>query len=362
VPVVPSAPVPQVVPPATPAVPSAVPVPPAVVPSVVPNAPAPPPVPGVPPNPTISAQCSESWGVVGVLAGAVSALLPPEAAPGVDVCAVGAVRPAPAQVECGKMVDGPGLQAAVDAAVPGDRICARGSYGDRLKVTRSGTAAAPIQIVGDGQGTVKGIAIKADHVIVRGFNVADPPAPGIEMTGDDIVLLNNSVSSPRGGDGDGIRFFGTNLKILHNTVTDVRNLGGAHADCMQTFATNTPTSKGVLINSNRCDKIDNQCLIAEGPNSSAGDGGGKGQSSDIIFTNNFCDSHASQALMIDDVQNVTVTLNEIIGGNRKAFAFDNKSTGAKVSANKIGPQIGFEVGMDSSSREGYQGPQVGGEP
>jgi hypothetical protein len=332
------------------------------VPSVVPNAPAVPPVPGAPGTPALSAQCSESWGLGAVVAGAVSALLPPEAAPNVNVCAVGAVRPAPAQTECSKMVDGAGLQAAADAAAPGDRICARGSDGERLKVTRSGTAAAPIQIVGDGQGTVKGITIKADHVVVRGFNVANPSAPGIELTGDDIIVLNNSISSPRGGDGDGIRFFGTNLRILHNTVTDVRNLGGAHADCMQTFATSTPATKGVLIQNNRCEKIDNQCLIAEGPHSSAGDGSGKGQSSDIVFINNFCDTHASQAVMIDDVQNVTVTLNQITGGNRKAFAFDNKSTGAKVSANNIAPGIGFEVGMDSSSREGYQGPQVGGAP
>jgi len=36
------------------------------------------------------------------------------------------------------------------------------------------------------------------------------------------------------GNGDGIRFFGTNLKILHNTVSDVKNLNGAHADCLQT--------------------------------------------------------------------------------------------------------------------------------
>jgi Right handed beta helix region len=246
--------------------------------------------------------------------------------------------------------------------VPGDRICVRGSSTNRLNVTRSGTEATPIQIVGDGQGTVKGITIKADHVIVRGFNVTDAVAPGVELTGTGITLLNNSITAPRGGDGDGIRFFGTNLKIMHNSVSDVRNLHGAHADCMQTFATKTPTSKDVLIHSNRCEKIDNQCLIAEGPNSSAGDGSGKGQSSDIVFTNNFCDSHASQAVMIDDVQNVTVTLNEITGGNRKAFAFDNKSTGAKVSGNRIAQGIGFEVGMDGSSREGYQGPRIGGAP
>ncbi|WP_156993112.1 right-handed parallel beta-helix repeat-containing protein [Pseudonocardia acaciae] len=365
-PVAPSA-VPAVPPAAVPApVPSVVPNPPAAVPGVPsvppPAAPTVPTAPTAPATPATSAYCAESWGLGGAVGGVLGALGLPEAAAGVELCGAGAVRPAPAQVECGKVVDGAGLQAAVDAAVPGDRICLQGSSGERLKVTKSGTEAAPIQVVGDGQGTIKGINIKADHVIVRGFNVTDPSAPGIEMTGNGITLLNNTVTAPRGADGDGIRFFGTNLKILHNTVSDVRNLGGAHADCMQTFATSTPASKGVLIHSNRCEKIDNQCLIAEGPNSSAGDGSGKGESSDIIFTNNFCDSHASQAVMIDDVKNVTVTLNEITGGNKKAFAFDNKSTGAKVNGNRIAQGIGFEVGMDTSSKTGYEGPQVGGAP
>jgi len=40
--------------------------------------------------------------------------------------------------------------------------------------------------------------------------------------------------------------------------------------------------------------------------------------------------------MIDDVQNVSITSNNIIGGNEKAFAFDNKSTGAKVRGNILG--------------------------
>ena len=40
---------------------------------------------------------------------------------------------------------------------------------------------------------------------------------------------------------------------------------------MQTFATddNHPASQNVLIDSNRCEDIDNICLIAEGPNSEA---------------------------------------------------------------------------------------------
>jgi hypothetical protein len=145
----------------------------------------------------------------------------------------------------------------------------------------------------------------------------------------------------------------------------VRNLGGAHADCMQTYTTgpDSPPSRNVLIDSNRCEKIDNQCLIAEGPNSSAGDGAGQGQSSDLIFSNNYREAAASsQAVWINDVQNVQITHNEIAGAPTKAFGFQNKATGAVVAANKVAASVGFEVGMDASSRPGYQGPPVGGEP
>lgn len=318
-----------------------------------------PPVAAPPPAAAVPSACSQSWGLVGSLVGALSL---PAVPTGVNICGPGALRPAPAQVSCTKQVDTSALQAALDGANPGDRICAKGSSTNRLTVSRSGTPAAPIQVVGDGQTSVKGITIKADNVVVQGMNATGATAPGIQLTGNGVTLLNNTITAPRGGDGDGIRFFGSNLNILHNTVTDVRNLGGAHADCMQTFASSTPASQHVRIDSNFCEKIDNQCLIAEGPNSSAGDGSGKGQSSDIMFTNNYCDTGASQAVMVDDVQNMVITNNSIAGKNDKAFALDNKSTGAKIAGNKIAGTVGYEVGIDNSSKAGYQGPASGGQP
>jgi hypothetical protein len=304
----------------------------------------------------VSAECAASW-AVDVLA---SVLRLPAA--GVNICGPGALRPAPALTTCTKQVDIAALQATVDAANPGDRICALGSSDQRLTVTRSGSPTSPIMVIGNGQTAVKGITVQADNVVVAGFNAVGASAPGVLLTGNGLTLLNSTITSPRGDDGDGIRFFGENIRILHNSVTDVRNLGGAHADCLQTFASNTPPSRNVRIDSNRCEKIDNQCLIAEGPNSSAGDGSGKGVSSDITFTNNYCDSHAAQAVMVDDVPNMVITNNEIAGNNMKAFALDNKSTGARISGNRLGPGIGFEVGIDNSSRSGYLGPASGGQP
>ena len=278
----------------------------------------------------------------------------------------GAIRPLPAPAGCTTTVrDVDAMDAAMSAAKPGDRICILGKLDSlRLILRNSGGAGAPIQLLGDGNTTVRGITVEASHVIVSGLNAVHPHAPGISLTGDDITLTNSSSISPRFEDGDGIRFFGRHIRILHNTVRDVRNLNLAHADCMQTFATDDTNvaSSDVRIEHNRCEDISNQCLIAEGPNSLAGDGSGNGRSREISFRDNYCDGHAGQALYIDDVQNVVVTGNEITGFSPKAFAFANKSTGARVFGNRIDTGIDYEVGMDDSSRPGYHGPEVGGDP
>ncbi|WP_156994230.1 right-handed parallel beta-helix repeat-containing protein [Pseudonocardia acaciae] len=266
---------------------------------------------------------------------------------------------------CSKRVsDGSSLSQAIASASPGQKICAVGNMGgSRLQISRSGTANAPITVIGDGSTVVKGITVNASNVVVGGFSAVGAQAPGIEMTGNNITMRNNKVGHTTGGDYDGMRFFGNNLKILNNTISDI-NPGGtsAHADCMQTFQNDTPSSKNVVIDGNRCQNIDNMCLMAEGPGDIGDGGAGQGESSNWQYTNNYCDNRASQALMIEAIQNMTVRGNQIVGKIDKAFAFDVGATGAKVFGNKIGPGIGYEVGMDSTSRKGYQGPAVGGGP
>jgi hypothetical protein len=67
-------------------------------------------------------------------------------------------------------------------------------------------------------------------------------------------------------------------------------------------------------------------------------------------------------LQIDDVQNMAVHGNEIAGDIDHAFAFQNRSSGVAIGADKLSPRVHFEVGMDGSSRPGYQGPEIGGDP
>ncbi|MFG2205670.1 right-handed parallel beta-helix repeat-containing protein [Streptomyces sp. NPDC048638] len=229
----------------------------------------------------------------------------------------------------------------------------------RLVITEGGTAEHPAVYRGGGR-TVGDITVEADHVVVEGYRVDRPKAPGIEITGHDITVRDNTVRRPHGGDGDGLRFFGDDLKIQRNTISGTSNRYG-HADCMQTFADDTPPSRRVLIEGNRCEDIDNMCLMAEGPKD--GEGNGHGVTSDFTIRDNYCATRkASQALMFEDVRNATITGNTFPAGPHHAIGLAIGSTGAHIGGNKVSPHIAYEVGIDSSSRPGYAGPEPGGAP
>ncbi|HEY3469266.1 MAG TPA: right-handed parallel beta-helix repeat-containing protein [Amycolatopsis sp.] len=243
-------------------------------------------------------------------------------------------------------------------AMAGSAVPAAAAPG-RLHITKGGTKDAPLVYAGNGQ-RVGGIDVDADYVVVDGYTMTNPKAPGIEIHGDGVTVKNTTVTAPKGGDGDGIRFFGTGITLSHNTISKTDNSTGAHADCMQTFATDDEdvASQDVVIDGNRCEDIDNMCLMAEGPNSEAGDGSGEGESKNWTFTGNYCQTtEASQAVMIDDVQHLTLAGNTWAAGPDHAIGLQNHSTYATVKDNRLDPSIKCEVGIDKSSREGYQGPR-----
>jgi len=93
---------------------------------------------------------------------------------------------------------------------------------------------------------------------VQGFTSDHANAMGAKLLGANIVFQDNLITHPvyTGDDTDGIRFFGDNIKIVHNTIRDISdgshctNDGcgdGPHPDCMQTwYSNNYPTSSGHL--------------------------------------------------------------------------------------------------------------------
>jgi hypothetical protein len=161
-----------------------------------------------------------------------------------------------------------------------------------------------------------------------------------------------------GDDVDGIRFFGDKFKVLRNRVYDLEanDVKDSHVDCMQTFATSRAGSEDVTIQGNRCEGIWAQCLMAEGPNDEGGSG--EGVSRTWLFASNYCDAYAAaQSVALEDIQNVTIMNNHMVGVATKAFALGKGSTGTVVRDNQIGPGYGREVGFDyPSAQEGYQGP------
>lgn len=256
--------------------------------------------------------------------------------------------------------------AALTASVAAATQSARSAVGThsgagaahRLEISKGGTASKPAVYSGHGR-HVGGIDVDASHVIVEGYTLNRPSAPGIEAHGNDVTIRDNTVTAPRGDDGDGLRFFGNHLRIAHNTISDTDNSTGAHADCMQTFATDDEdvASRHVTIVGNRCERVDNMCLMAEGPNSEAGDGSGKGVSDYWTFKDNYCQTQeASQTVMVDDVQHLTITGNTWAAGPDHAIGLQNHATYAHVKGNELDPSIHCEVGIDHSSRKGYQGP------
>ncbi|MER5941772.1 hypothetical protein ABT121_31170 [Streptomyces sp. NPDC001928] len=67
-------------------------------------------------------------------------------------------------------------------------------------------------------------------------------------------------------------------------------------------------------------------------------------------------------LMFEDVQNATVTSNTFAAAPDHAIGLAIGSTGAHVAGNEVGARIRYEVGIDESSRPGYEGPEPGGAP
>jgi hypothetical protein len=125
---------------------------------------------------------------------------------------------------------------------------------------------------------------------------------------------------------------------------------------MQTFATSKPGSRDVVIQGNRCEGIRAQCLMAEGPDDDGGSG--EGVSENWLFADNYCDAYAAaQSVALEDIQNVTIRGNRMVGKATKAFALGEGSTGITVQNNEIGPDYRREVGFDHpSAQEGYNGP------
>ena len=284
----------------------------------------------------------------------------------------GAVRPMPAPTGCAHTGTDPvSAQKALLDAAPGDKVCITGDLsGWRLRVLYSGTEQAPVQVVGDGETRVGGIEIEALNVVVDGFTVLNAASPEISIKGNNVTLRNTVARNPIRPGSDNVQLAGANITLSHNTLGEGSGDGGnashngAKANCVDVFTDDNDATAAnhVRIDGNRCENTAINCLrvVGDQPDDDADNAEDKGHTADIAFTNNVCQTRGDAAVFADNAQNVTVTGNEVTTADH-AWTFRNHSTGAKISGNTLAPGTRYQLAMDESSRDGYEGPPSSGD-
>jgi len=104
--------------------------------------------------------------------------------------------------------------------------------------------------------------VDASNVVVGGFSAVNPQAPASRLTGNNITVRNNTVKHPTRRRLRRPAVLRQHLKILNNTITDISpDAAGARRLPCRAYATDaqSPASQNVLINGNKCERIDNQC-------------------------------------------------------------------------------------------------------
>lgn len=328
-----------------------------------------------------------TWLAVLLLSGCTSAPEPAVAAPVVG------------SIQCTVAVDDPEeARNALARAVGGTTVCVVGDLpATDLVLERPGTEGRPIVLLGGGA-VVRSVVVAADHVVVRGLVVVD--GDGIVLSGahlavrgnevrraardgiscedgcTDVVVEGNTVVGADGsgilvegeritvrgnavrgsvrresGDADGIRFFGTGIRIVANTVTDIKDDGydgePPHTDCFQTYDNSRLPTVDAVITGNVCRNVDHQCLIATAEE--AANAGRIGRSHGIEFSGNECEVEGSQAVLVRWFPGVVVQGNTFHGPNLfRAAIFLDGSTGGRFSENVVPAAVPpYEIDQDS---------------
>jgi hypothetical protein len=293
-------------------------------------------------------------------------------------------------------------RAGISAAAPGDALCFKGvNLSDvNLTVLRSGTAAAPIRMISDGQTTTHQLHILADHVVLQGFTiigggelllagtgivaqkntvrdtvrggiicascsdstiasntVTRAATAGIAISGQRITVRQNVISATVAaddGDADGVRFFGIGHRILSNVVRGIPAQGAAHPDCFETMDTGHSATAGIEIVGNTCQDVAENCLSATGGES--GNSEAPAGSRSITFIGNTCVAQGKQDVTLRHWPNVDLHKNSFFGSNlKRGILISAGSTGCSVRDNTTADDVP-SVEVDDSSRPGFTGP------
>ena len=221
--------------------------------------------------------------------------------------------------------------------------CTTADSGSRLNVTGSSR-------IYDGQGhSVAGITLNASNSVIQNFRFTNCDSNCIWVKGVNNVIQFNQAEQVyyNGDDIDCMRFFGDGTKILYNRCDNIlvgTDEHGAHIDCMQTWASTSTGggSSNITIEGNYCNSTHfHQCVMAEGPQSTDGGGGGPGVSQNWTIRNNFFQCYApAQTVKLDDIDSVMVEDNNFAGSGTRAVYITGLSSGVTLKNNILGAGYG----------------------
>lgn len=226
---------------------------------------------------------------------------------------------------------------------------ARKETGNRgaFSINSGGTPGNPV--VYDGAGFTSGrITINANWVTVQNYRVNADGQYGVYGLGNGITIQNNEIYNVHApGDLNAITLFGNDNTIAFNkTPRDwiSGDPGSSHTDCIQIWDTSSkiPTNR-LLVYGNYFDgqlqsegNPIHQGLMAEGPASTDGGGGGSGPMADWHIEGNYWRDDWNQCLKFDDIDNVTITRNTFAGAADRIVEATSLSSNVKFySDNKI---------------------------
>jgi len=119
------------------------------------------------------------------------------------------------------------IQAAANAANPGDVIVVKpGTYNERVTVTRSGNASAPITFKSETRRTavMQGFEINAAHITVNGFEITGTTLLGVYISKDNATVEDCYIHgmSDKGIAGYWKQPWPNNVTIRGNYIYDVQ--------------------------------------------------------------------------------------------------------------------------------------------
>jgi hypothetical protein len=270
-------------------------------------------------------------GLAGAPAGpALAAAWPAELGPVLSwTPPVGAANPG----QCTQVVDrgrnpGASIQAAVDAAGPGDMVCVRSTNhrDEVVEIRRSGAPGRPIEVHALADVVSGGFVVDANDVIIRGFTIetgraadAEDWRAGFELRGRRLGIIDNTITDPagygihcslgaphctdtaiigntiRGADGNGINAIGYDLLVEGNEVSGSIRRYANDADGIRFFG------ERLLLRDNFIHRIFDRGYATEGPHTDCFQNFDSGRPStrDVVIEDNVCFDVDHQCLIAE---------------------------------------------------------------